>query len=119
MDYMKDGKKRSEFWPVQDLANDPAGQAQASKIARGAMLRIALGKVTDDKDLIQTLMRLWNGEKLEDAKDRGQKVMDFFMTQPMGESGNLQFVRPVALPKTVTENEKKLIEELRKLVVGI
>jgi hypothetical protein len=119
MDYMKDGKKRSEFWPRQDLANDPAGQEQASKLARGAKLRIALGKVTDDKDLIQSLMRLWNGEKLEDINGRSQKMHDIFMTAPMGKSGSLQFVRPLAFPTTVTEDEKKLLMELRKLVVGL
>lgn len=116
MDYMKDGKKRSEFWPKQDLANDPAGQEQASRIARGAMLRIALGKMTSDKDLIQGLMRVWAGEKPENV--RANDLTSFFWNAPAGVPGSLQVMKPTVFPSTVSQREKELILELRKLVVG-
>lgn len=116
MDYMKDGKRRSEFWPRQDLANDPAGQEQAGRIARGAILRIALGKMTSDKDLVQGLMRVWNGEKPEDV--RANDLIGFFWNSPAGTPGGLQVMKPTVFPKTVSQKEKELVLELRKLVVG-
>lgn len=116
MDYMKDGKKRTGFHPVQDLAGDPKGQELAKKVARGARLRIALGKMTDDKDLIQGFMRIWNGERPENVK--ASNLLDFFWNLPKTESKGLQVASRVPFPESMTEEEKVLINELKRLIVG-
>ena len=115
MDYMKDGKKRSEFW-MQDLADDKKGQEQLRKILSAPALRTALGKMTNDKDLIQGLMRVWAGEKPENVKT--DDLTGFFWNSPTGVSGSLQVMKPTVFPTTISKTEKALILELRKLVVG-
>ena len=100
MDYMKDGKKRTGFHPTQDLAGDQKGQEQASRVARGSILRIALGKLTQDESLIQVLMAMWNKKPLENEQPMS---MDILLTDP---------------PPTFSDKEKGVFLELRRLVVG-
>jgi hypothetical protein len=111
MKYVKDGQKREEFWPRQDLAGDAAGQEQASRVARSAMLRIALGKVTDDRVLICDLMRVWSGER---PKNVESDVFGFLWKKVGGENGKLGFMAPRKFPQLSTK-ESELLGELRQM----
>lgn len=99
MRFKKNGQTREEFHPVQDLANDPAGQEQASKLVKGIRLRRALEKTGMAKTSVQALMDIWSNKPLQNHEP-----------VPINDL--------LTVPLDLTEEEKTVFLELRKRVVG-
>lgn len=93
------GGRRDEFWPRQDLANDPKGQEQAHNLARSIRLRRALDKAGLETNSIKSLMDIW-------------------FNKPLKSHEPVPVEKLATTPLDLTEEEKEVFVELRKRVLG-
>lgn len=99
MFFMKGGVKKEEFWPTQDLANDPKGQEQSTNLVRAVRLRRAL-------------------EKTGMAANSTKALMDIWFNKPLKNSEPVEVNLLTTVPLDLTEEEKEVFKELRQRVLG-
>ncbi len=93
------GGKRDEFWPKQDLANDPAGQEQAHNLVKTIRLRMALEKTPMTAESIKACMSIW-------------------LNKPLTSADLVEVNHLTTVPLTLTEDEKIVFRELQKRILG-